>query len=248
MKQTWLQEQEIAHIHGWDFSHIAGRCIESPLPWDYVSVVRQYVIPDMKLLDYDTGGGEVLLSIGHPLHNVSATEGYEPNVKLCQQKLIPMGIDFRPCDDPANIPFADETFDVVINRHGSYCVKELYRILKPGGVFITQQVGEDNDRDLVAKVLPNVQKPYPGHNLKCQSQEFVDAGFDILVGEETFQPMTFLDVGAFVWFARVIPWEFPEFSVEKCYDKLLEMQKEINTEGKVEGTVHRFLIVAKKRQ
>lgn len=245
-KDIWLKEQNIAHIYGWDFSHIAGRCIESPLPWDYLSIVRQYVTQDMILLDYDTGGGEVLLSIGHPYHNTCATEGYAPNVKLCQDKLLPLGIDFRPCDDPCHIPFPDSTFDVVINRHGSYCPIELHRILKPGGLFITQQVGEDNDRDLVNMVLPEVDQSYPGHNLEVQSKAFEDAGFSILVGDETFQPMSFTDVGAFVWFARVIPWEFVDFSVEKCYDQLLEMQKIIERDGKITGTVHRFLIVAKK--
>ncbi len=38
---------------------------------------------------------------------------------------------------------------MVINRHEDFYVKELYRILKKDGIFITQQVGEDNDRDLV---------------------------------------------------------------------------------------------------
>ena len=25
LKRTWQQEEDIAHIHGWDFSHIHGR-------------------------------------------------------------------------------------------------------------------------------------------------------------------------------------------------------------------------------
>ena len=25
LKTQWLQEERIAHIHGWDFSHISGR-------------------------------------------------------------------------------------------------------------------------------------------------------------------------------------------------------------------------------
>lgn len=53
-------------------------------------------------------------------------------------------------------------------------------------------------------------------------------------------------MGAFVWFARIIEWEFPGFSVEKCFDRLLQMQKVIETDGKIEGTTHRFLIVARK--
>ena len=25
LKKIWLEEEEVAHIHGWDFSHIHGR-------------------------------------------------------------------------------------------------------------------------------------------------------------------------------------------------------------------------------
>ena len=56
----------------------------------------------------------------------------------------------------------------------------------------------------------------------------------------------FYDVGAFVWFAHVIEWEFPGFSVEKCMGNLLEMQNNLERDGKIEGTIHRYLIVAGK--
>ena len=64
LKEAWKQEESIAHIHGWDFSHIAERSEEeTDIPWDYEVLVRQYLKKDMKLLDYDTGGGEFLLSL-----------------------------------------------------------------------------------------------------------------------------------------------------------------------------------------
>lgn len=52
--------------------------------------------------------------------------------------------------------------------------------------------------------------------------------------------------GAFVWFAHVIEWEFPDFSVDKCFSQLLKMQEIVDRDGKIEGTIHRYLIVAKK--
>ena len=39
-----------------------------------------------------TGGGELLLSFNHPYDKTSVTEGYEPNIKLCQEVLSPLGI------------------------------------------------------------------------------------------------------------------------------------------------------------
>lgn len=245
----WKKEEEIAHIHGWDFSHIHGRYEEEEdLPWDYEKIVRQYMTDSKKMMDFDTGGAEFLLSLHHPYEMTSATEGFPPNVELCKEKLLPLGVDFRECDDSANIPFDDECFELMINRHGDFTPKEIYRLLKKDGIFITEQVGGDNDRDLVEMVLPDVPKPFPHLNIKEQREAFEKAGFEIIRAEEAYRPIKFYDVGAFVWFARIIEWEFPGFSVDKCFDELLEMQKILDRDGKVEGTIHRYLIVARKNK
>ncbi len=246
-KALWLEEEAQAHIRGWDFSHLRGRFEEErDLPWSYRALVREYLREDTALLDYDTGGGEFLLSLGRPASKTAATEGYAPNVKLCRETLLPLGIDFRECADPSAVPFPDESFDLILNRHGSFDPAELFRLLKPGGVFLTEQVGEDNDRDLVEQVLPGTPKPFPHKNLREQRRAFEDAGFRILRGEEAFRPILFYDVGAFVWFARVIPWEFPGFSVDRCFGRLLAMQEEMEKSGSLQGTIQRYLIIAQK--
>ena len=247
LKERWLQEEQIAHIHGWDFSHLHGRYEEEQdIPWDYEKIVRQDLKKDMKLLDYDTGGGEFLLTLGHPYENTAATEGFPPNVELCREKLSPLGIDLKECTDPAHLPFEDGSFDIVINRHGDFCPEELSRVLKPGGLFITQQVGGRNDRDLVRMVLPDLEEPFSDLNLSVQRGAFERAGFEILRAEEFFGNICFYDVGAFVWFARIIEWEFSGFSVDLCFDRLLKLQEQIDEKGVIKGTTHRYLIVARK--
>ena len=247
LKAIWKSEEDRAFIKGWDFSHIRGRYEEEEaLPWDYEAIIRGVLTDDMKLLDYDTGGGEFLLSLRHPHENTAATEGYPPNVAFCKKRLLPLGIDLRECKDAARIPFADKSFDIIINRHGSFYPPEIKRLLKPGGLFITQQVGSDNDRELVEMVLPGTEKPFPHENLREQKARFANAGFEILQADEAFGPIAFFDVGAFVWFARIIEWEFPGFSVDRCFDRLLRLQKTIEQDGKIAGTTHRYLIVAKK--
>lgn len=247
LKTIWKQEESIAHIHGWDFSHIRGRYEEeNDLPWDYGELVRRHLKSSLRILDYDTGGGEFLLSLQHPYDKTSATEGYPPNVELCRERLLPLGIQFKECNDPSRIPFGDGAFDLLLNRHGSFDAVELFRLARPGGVLITEQVGEDNDRDLVEMVLPGTAKPFPHLNLTEQRRNFEAAGFTIVQAEEAYRPIIFYDVGAFVWFARVIEWEFPDFSVERCFERLLKMQELIDRGGKIAGTIHRYLIVAKK--
>ena len=247
LREIWKKEEAVAQIHGWDFSHIDGRYKEEvDLPWDYGKVIRKYLKDDMRILDYDTGGGEFLLSLKHPSSNTAATEGYPPNIELCKEKLLPLGIDFKACDDPTKIPFGDESFDIIINRHGDFDAKELYRLLKKGGIFITQQVGGDNARELIEMVLPNTEKPFPDLYLEKQEKAFEEVGFDIIEKGEAYRPIAFYDIGAFVWFVHIIEWEFPNFSVDKCFEQLLKMQQMVEESGKVEGTIHRYLIVAKK--
>jgi len=243
----WLREEETAHIHGWDFSHIEGKYEEAPLPWDLRSIILEHLRPDMRILDMDTGGGEFLLSLGHPCDMTAATEAYPPNVNLCREKLIPMGVDLREAAADGPLPFADGSFDLVINRHGSFCASEIHRVLKPGGLFITQQVGADNDRELVEALYDNPPPlPYSDQRLPIIKKQFEQAGFRTLRSEEVFLPIRFFDVGALVWFARIIEWEFPGFSVEKNLGRLMDVQRLIESGHAAEGSVHRILLTAQK--
>lgn len=246
--KLWLQEEEIAHIHGWDFSHINGKYEEGhDLPWNYEEIVRTYLRPDKKLLDIDTGGGEFLLSLNHPHCNLAATENYPPNVELCKKKLLPLGIEFQEADGSERLPFEDQTFDLVINRHGDFNPNEIGRILKTGGIFITEQVGAENDRELVELLLNDVPEiPFPNQYLKIARTAFEEFGFSVLKAEEAFRPIKFWDVGALVWFARIIEWEFPDFNVKGCLENLYHAQEILEHKGVIEGKIHRFLLVVKK--
>ncbi len=246
--KLWLQEEEQAHIHGWDFSHINGKYEEEQdLPWNYRETVRYYLKPEQKLLDVETGGGEFLLSLNHPCCNLAATENYPPNVELCRKKLLPLGIDFQEADGGGRLPFPDESFDLIINRHGNFNPAETARLLKKGGIFITEQVGAENDRELVELLLSDVPDlPFPDQYLNIAEQKFRAEGLSIVKAEEAFRPIKFWDVGALVWFARVIPWEFPGFYVKDCQENLYRAQELLEREGVIEGKIHRFLLVVQK--
>ncbi len=246
--RLWLQEEEAAHIHGWDFSHINGKYDEErDLPWNYRELVQQHLKPEMKLLDIDTGGGEFLLSLGHPYGNLAATENYQPNVELCEKVLSPLGVDFKQADGEGRLPFCGQSFNQIINRHGNFNPGEIWRLLKDGGIFITEQVGAENDRELVELLLDDVPElPFPNQYLDIAAKGFQELGFAIRKAQEAFRPIKFWDVGALVWFARVIPWEFSNFSVKSCLDNLYHAQELLEREGVIEGKIHRFLLVVEK--
>ena len=167
----WAQEEQSAEMHGWDFSHIRGRVVEAPLPWDYKKKVLDFLKPQSVILDMGTGGGEFLLSLRHPFSQTSVTESWQPNFELCEKKLAPLGITVRKTEEDKPLPFADNSFDLVLNRHDFYDVNEVRRVLKPGGYFITQQVGGSNNLRLRA-LLGNNKTAMPSFNLENELLRF----------------------------------------------------------------------------
>ena len=119
-------------------------------------------------------------------------------------------------------------------------------MLKPGGLFITQQVGAENDRELVELLCGQTDLPFPDQYLNITADRFSQTGFEILDGRECFRPIRFYDVGALVWFARIIEWEFPDFSVDGCLDRLLKAQNVLEAQGSICGEIHRFFMVCSK--
>lgn len=245
--KRYLLEEEQKSFQGWDFSYLNGRWDSECLSWDYTEILNHYRRDTDFLLDMGTGGGEFIAGLGHPYHLLSVTEGWQPNLLLCKERLEPLGITVKYVGPDDSLDYPDERFDLVINRHESFDIREVYRVLKPGGYFITQQVGSQNDRDLVEKLLGNIPLPFPNHDLMHNAALLQNSGFTILEQMEEMTQMKLYDLGAVVYFAKQIQWEFPDFSVERCFEQLKELKEEINQKGYISNNEHRFLIAARKR-
>jgi SAM-dependent methyltransferase len=144
------------------------------------------------------------------------------------------------------LPFENEFFDCVVNRHESFDSTEVDRVLKPGGYFVTQQVGNQNEREFAQRLIDGLPPFFPAHTIENYVNTLRGMGYQILRADEFRYPMKFYDVGALVYYAKVIPWEFPGFSVKTHLDKLFACQKEIEEKGFLPGSGHRWIIVAQK--
>lgn len=245
--KKWWTAEETAAFQGWDFSYLAGRMEEQELPWDYKASVQARMKGAPVMLDMGTGGGEFLLSLSPPPGTTYAAEGYPPNYELCQLKLPPHGIKVKLVTDDEALPFEDDFFDLVINRHESFSVREVWRILRPGGVFITQQVGGMNNRELSRFLLSEqAMITAADFHLGHAAGELEAVGFEVLERHECFPELRFKDIGALVYFAKIIEWEFSGFSVERCFERLLELNETVKRNGCVISKEHRFFIVAQK--
>jgi SAM-dependent methyltransferase len=233
---------------GWDFSHISstGRMAEAPLSWSYASKLLMPLRRAQSLLDMGTGGGEFLSSL-QPLPPLTcATEGYAPNIPLARQRLEPLGIKVYEVGEHGKLPFAENQFDLVINRHEYYDPTEVMRVLKPGSQFITQQVGSTNENDLNA--LMRAEEYQFGHwTLDFAVKQLQDTGWHIIEQREDHPVMRFFDVGAIVYYLKAIPWQIPDFSIEGYFDKLLEIHNLIEQRGYIDFHTDRFLIIAEKQ-
>ena len=243
-----LEYEEGYSFEGWDFSHINSRMKEEAVPWDYEKIVKSYMDKEKILLDMGTGGGEFLLSLNPIAGKTYATESYLPNIELCKTRLEPLGIELKPVYDDVSLPFEDNYFNMIINRHESFYLPEIHRILKPGGTFITQQVGEMNNREmtkfLLGKYLDTSDEDLNLNKVLLQAKNI---GMKILNQGEYFPKTYFYDVGALVFYAKIIEWEFPGFSVERCFDKLIELQSKLEKNGYIETLEHRYFLVAEKQ-
>ena len=247
LKDMWKKEEEIS-FKGWDFSYLKDRWSNEELPWDYKAIVQKYLNSKYKLLDMGTGGGEFLLTLKHPYEYTSVTEAWEPNVVLCKEILAPLGIVVKQVNEDDKLPFDDNSFDIIINRHESLDIKEVRRVLKSDGIFITQQVGGKNNEFLSKKLIKNFKPQFSDNALYHISNNLKNNEFRLLYEDEYYPSLKFYDIGAIVYFAKIIQWEFPGFTVESSFNELCELQKQLSRKSYIESFEHRFIIVAQNKK
>ena len=127
---------------GWDFSSIKPKVTGKK--WQYVSFVKKHLSQCHSLLDIGTGGGEIL-SLLTPFVEVpvgiDCSKGMISTASRRSEILLVTA-------DSCALPFKNNSFDAVVSRHGPVYLSEVDRVLKPGGMFITQQVGEHDKKNI----------------------------------------------------------------------------------------------------
>jgi SAM-dependent methyltransferase len=244
-----VQESFDAPFEGWDFSYLAGRRSEGVLPWSYEGIARDRMETAQAMLDMGTGGGELLASLRPLPRRTFATEGYAPNVPIARQRLEPLGVQvYDTTGDPENahLPFSDGEFDLILNRHEAYTPQELWRLLRDGGTFLTQQCGGGGEVELIEWFKGKGNAEVMDWSLSVAVRQMAAVGFRIDAAQEAFPETTFADVGAVVYYLRAAPWLMDDFTVEKYRDRLLAMHHHIQQHGGFTVPDERFLLEAIK--
>lgn len=245
--KKFLDEAQKANFAGWDFSWLDGRLIQEDPPWNYSGMVKERIKKAQSLLDLGTGGGEFLASLAPLPSDTHATESYPPNQILARERLGSLGVEVHNTRDEDPLPFSDEYFDLVISRHESFDPVQLHRILKPGGFFITQQVGGLDNLELNQVLQDEVSFPYINWSMAAALTTLYEENFDVEVAEKAVLRSTFIDIGAVVYYLKVIPWQVENFDPDTHSKELVEIHNIIERQCQFVATAHRFLILAKKK-
>ena len=254
-----LDEAAHAPFEGWDFGWLDGRAYEAQPPWQYSEELARVLRTAECALDVDTGGGEILARLDARPPLMVATEGYYPNVPVAARELRPFGVyvigvksapdnvdqlGTTPAHTSSHLPFHDGTFDAGVDRHSSFWPSEVYRVLRPGGVFLTQQrdVGGDQLLSAFGRDLMEVAD----YDLAFATRQLQDAGMEIARAEDAATPVTFFDIGAVAYFLRAVPWVVPNFDVGQDREVLAHLHEQIDLEGNYVVDGSHLLIEARR--
>ncbi|MGA8512977.1 MAG: methyltransferase domain-containing protein [Thermoplasmata archaeon] len=242
-----IREATEAPFSGWDFSAIAIRWRQGHPPWKYNARVRNRIAKADSLLDLGTGGGERLSSLQPLSPTTFATEGYRRNLRIARRRLRPLGVQVIPVGTDLRPQIPDTSGDLVTSHHKDFNATEVYRVLRPGGQFITQHVGirnyhEINDRFGVAPEPPTNDVT----GARALAAEIAVAGFRILTKKESHYLEYFRDVGALVYYLRAAPWQVPSFSPDRSQRPLRGIHREIQSHGRFRVTAYRLLVIAER--
>jgi SAM-dependent methyltransferase len=245
--EALIDEADAAPIVGWDFSWLDGRATEERPSWRYSEMVARRAGSVSTMLDLESGGGEMLSGVPNLPALMVAAEGYRPNVGVAARRLRPRGahVVAAQFDRPA-LPFASDAFELVTSRHPVVpWWEEIARVLRPGGVYLSQQVGPNSVRELSELMMGPLPRG-SDRDPELARVRAEAAGLSVVDLRSERLRTVFGDIGAVVYFLRLVVWIVPGFTVDRYRDRLRALHEQIERDGPYVAHASRFLIEARK--
>ena len=242
-----VAEAEAAPIGGWDFSWLDGRATEERPSWGYARRLAERAARATRLVDLQSGGGELLAELEDRPPLLVATEGWLPNVAVAARRLHPLGTHVVAADDRrAAVPLRDAMFDLVSSRHPITAHwSEIARILEPGGTYLSQQVGMASMHE-VSEWFLGPFEPATGRDPEQARRGAEAVGLEVVDLKTATLRAELFDIGAVVYYLRLVVWIVPDFSVDRYRDRLRALHDRIERDGPFVAHATRFLIEARK--
>lgn len=231
-----------------DYSRV--RSARQPVRWDYLQVVRDLLKPSSEVLDVGTGRGEKLLELAPQFADGTGID-IDPIAIASAISATPRSLAHRvrfQVMPGEMLDFDDGSFDAVLNRHAPVDVDEVVRVLKPGGLFISQQVGERNLQNICEAFECTAGGAYesdPEQLVPRLAERFVRRKCFVLVEEQYDVEFRFLDVESLVYLLNAVP--IPEdFDMSRHWPTVASLVDRWSTPTGIVSNEHRRILVAKK--
>jgi SAM-dependent methyltransferase len=234
-------EQVLAGVRtrrGWDFSSMNEA--RQPVPWEYREVVLRYLRPSDAVLDIGTGGGERLRDLAGAFGSGLGIDVDPAMVRFAARNSAVPNLSFRVCSD--RLESVPETFDVVISRHAPFDPAAVAAHLRPGGYFITQQVGERN----MACVKAALGQP-PGCPV-IQRQSLAASGLRLLAFLEYDVEYVVQDIESLVFWLNALDPDHADLDGQSALTSAATLNRILAGNVDERGFVtneHRYLAVAR---
>jgi ubiquinone/menaquinone biosynthesis C-methylase UbiE len=127
----------------------------------YDHVVSSVSLKGKKVLEIGSGrgGGSEYIKRYFNLNEMIGLDYSENAVNFCEKNYSTEGLSFK-YGDAEKLPFGDSSFDSVVNVESSHCyssvpqfVKEVERVLKPGGYFLFADFRDLVDFNILEEIL-----------------------------------------------------------------------------------------------
>ncbi|KZE19761.1 MULTISPECIES: class I SAM-dependent methyltransferase [Brevibacterium] len=236
-----------ADVSGWDFAWLEGRATEERPPWGYARQLAERLAAASASLDIQTGGGEVLAEATRFPPTAVATESWPPNIARATSLLHPRGVVVVADPDEPPLPFADAAFDLVTSRHpATIWWEEIARVLRPGGTYFAQHVGQASVFELIEFFLGPQPQARRARHPDDEAAAAEAAGLKVVDLRTADLRIEIHDVAAVVYLLRKVVWWVPGFTVEGYRDRLRELHERIASDGPFVAHSTRHLIDARR--
>lgn len=201
------------------------------LKWSWRQKVLDFLKPESALLVLSDDADEIL-ALRHPFSQTSAAS---PDTGALEKRLAPLGVSVGKIDaQSGRLPFPDASFSLILCRETPYTLSEIRRVLKPGGYFLTQQIGGSDAAR--ARAALGLLPENPAFNLENEWPRFLQNGFTVNFRDQCFLPLRFESTEEFLSYARL-----PN-------SNLCKLSALCDAQGGLTVTAHRFILIARRRK